>query len=48
MNMTPESTPKTIYWHRDLPPLDAEPLGEHTIEATSSRGPATIAHRDEL
>ena len=48
MNMTPESTPKAIYWHRDLPPLDAEPLGEHTLEATSSRVPATIAHRDEL
>ena len=21
---------KIVYWHRELPPLDAEPLGEHT------------------
>ena len=38
----------TVYWHRDLPPLDAEPLAEHTVEATSGRVPGTIAHRDEL
>ena len=48
MNTTSESTPKAIYWHRDLPPLHAEAIGEHTIEATSSRVPGTIAHRDEL
>lgn len=36
------------YWHRDLPPLDAEPLGEHTLEATSAPIPGTLAHRDEL
>ena len=40
--------PKVIFWHRELPPLDAEPIGEHTVEATSSRMPGTIAHRDEL
>ena len=39
---------KTVYWHRELPPLDAEPLGEHVVEATSVRVPGTIAHRDEL
>jgi len=39
---------KIIYWHRELPPLDAESSGEHTIEATSSRVPGTISHRDEL
>ena len=43
-----DGSPKVIYWHRELPPLDAEPIGEHTIEATSSRVPGTIAHRDEL
>jgi len=48
MSVTPESEPKIIYWHRDLPPLDAEPMGEHTLEATSGRVPGTIAHRDEL
>jgi len=39
---------KIVYWHRELPPLDADPLGEHTLEATSSRVPGTISHRDEL
>ena len=38
----------TVYWHRDLPPISAEILGEHTVEATSSRVQGTIAHRDEL
>ena len=39
---------KAIYWHRELPPRDAEAIGEHTIDATSHRVPDTIAHRDEL
>jgi hypothetical protein len=39
---------RTVYWHRDLPPLDAEPIAEHTLEADSHRVPGTIAHRDEL
>lgn len=39
---------KRIYWHRDLPPVDAEPIGEHIVEATSDRVPGTLAHRDEL
>jgi hypothetical protein len=39
---------KVIYWHRELPPLDAEAMDEHTLEATSMRVPGTIAHRDEL
>ena len=39
---------KIIYWHRDLPPLNAEAMGEHIIEATSRRVPGTLAHRDEL
>jgi hypothetical protein len=37
-----------IYWHRQLPPFDAEPVGEHIIEASSRRVPGTLAHRDEL
>lgn len=48
MSTIVEGHPKVIYWHRELPPLDAEPIGEHTIEATSGRVPGTIAHRDEL
>ena len=49
MNATKdERGPKIVYWHRELPPLDAELIAEHTIEASSSRVPGTIAHRDEL
>ena len=39
---------KTVYWHRELPPLDADQIEEHTVEANSSPVPGTIAHRDEL
>jgi len=39
---------KVVYWHRELPPLEAELVGEHVVEADSSRIPGTIAHRDEL
>ena len=39
---------KTVYWHRDLPPLDAELIAEHTVEASSSRVAGTLSHRDEL
>jgi hypothetical protein len=39
---------KAIYWHRELPPADGQPMGEHVVEASSSRVPDTIAHRDEL
>ena len=48
MNAIIDSAPTLIYWHRNLPPIDAEPIGQHTIEATSGRVPATIAHRGEL
>jgi hypothetical protein len=41
-------TLQAIYWHRDLPPFDAEPMGEHVVEATSGHVPDTIAHRDKL
>ena len=40
--------PKTIYWHRELPPLDAQPMEEHVVEASSTHMPDTIALRDEL
>lgn len=39
---------KIVYWHRELPPLEAEPTAEHTVGADSSRVPGTIAHRDQL
>ena len=37
-----------VYWHRQLPPLDAQLLGEHVLEATSGRVQGTLAHQDEL
>jgi hypothetical protein len=37
-----------VYWHRELPPMQADPVGERTIEADSVRVPGTIDHRDEL
>jgi len=40
--------PQVVYWHRELPPIDATMLEEHTVEATSGRVAGTIAHRDEL
>jgi hypothetical protein len=50
--MSPRIVTKTasgaIYWHRELPPADAEPVGEHIVEAVSSRVRDTFAGRDEL
>lgn len=46
--MTQNAPPAVVYWHRQLPPLSATVLGEHTVEATSSRVPGTISHRDEV
>ena len=43
-----DSDGKCIYWHRDLPPLNAEMMSEHVLEATSSRVQGSLAHRDEL
>jgi len=43
-----EARPKIIYWHRELPPLDAQTMAEHVVEATSSRVADTIAGREEL
>jgi len=39
---------KIVFWHRELPPLDAELMGEHSLEATSSRVPGMFTRRDEL
>jgi hypothetical protein len=40
--------PKRVYWHHDLPPIAAEVMADHTVEANSGRVPGTISHRDEL
>ena len=39
---------RIVYWHRELPPLDAELVAEHTVEANSSRVPGTLARHNEL
>ena len=41
-------SPQMVFWHRDLPPLDAVVIAEHTVEANSDRVPGTLAHRDDL
>jgi hypothetical protein len=48
MNTRGSDEHKVVYWHRELPPPDAEPLGEHVVEATSGRVGDTVAHREEL
>lgn len=47
LNLTGGAHP-IVYWHRQLPPVDAEMLDEHVLEATSSRVRSSLAHRDEL
>ena len=39
---------KVVYWHRELPPLGAETMGEHVLEADSPRIPGNLGRRDEL
>ena len=39
---------KIVFWHRELPPVQADVVADHTVEANSSRVPGTLAHRDEL
>jgi hypothetical protein len=48
VNAISDANAKVVYWHCEFPPLDAEAIGEHTIEATSGHVPGTIAHRDDL
>ena len=43
-----ESDGKVVYWHREMPPLEADAVGEHTLEANSGRVQGTLAHGDEL
>jgi hypothetical protein len=46
--MSPTEAARTVFWHRELPPASAGPIGEHVVEAVSTRIPGTLAHRDEL
>ena len=48
MSSSGDAAPKVVYWHRELPPLDGEPMHEDVIEATSDRVPETIEAHGEL
>jgi hypothetical protein len=48
MTIADETAQKTVYWHRELPPVNAELMSEHTVEASSSRVRGTLGGRDEL
>lgn len=37
-----------VFWHRDLPPLDAEVVQEHVVEAVSDRVAGMIERHGEL
>jgi hypothetical protein len=43
-----QASEHVIYWHRDLPPVDAVPTAEGMLEATSCHVQGTLSHRDEL
>ena len=43
-----DTTPRAIYWHRELPPLAATPIAEHVVEAVSGRVPGALSRRDAL
>jgi hypothetical protein len=42
------ATPKVVYWHEELPPLDGEAIQENSIEAVSDRVPGSIERHGEL
>jgi hypothetical protein len=48
VNTVDTNDSRMVYWHRELPPFDANAVAEHIIEATSSRVPGTLVLRDEL
>jgi hypothetical protein len=37
--MKDKSERKIVYWHRELPPIEADLVAEHTVEATSQPRP---------
>jgi hypothetical protein len=48
VNTIDDDKARIVYWHRELPPLEAELVAEHIVEASSSRVSGRLAHRDEL
>jgi hypothetical protein len=45
---TSERAERKVFWHRDLPPLDAESMAEHVVEADSLRVAVAFIHGDEM
>jgi hypothetical protein len=41
-------TNKTVFWHRDLPPVTADVIGEAMLEADSIHVSGRLADRDRL
>jgi hypothetical protein len=41
-------TSQIVFWHRELPPVAADVVDEHVVEAASARVAGTLSHRDEL
>jgi hypothetical protein len=39
---------EVVYWHHELPPLQSDVMGEHTVEAASRRVPGTIVRGDQV
>lgn len=48
MNAIHADDAQTVYWHRELPPLDGDVVAEHTVDADSGRVLGTLAHHGEL
>ena len=43
-----DAASQRVFWHRELPPLSAEPAGEHWVEARSDAVPYRHGERDRL
>lgn len=47
MTTTADRAPR-VFWHRQLPPLTAELMAEHTVEADSGHVAGAFVHDNEL
>lgn len=47
MTLSVNPAVQVVYWHREFPPLTAEVIGEHTLEAESRRVALTFSRGDE-
>jgi hypothetical protein len=47
MTVSANAPVRVVCWHRELPPLTAEVMGEHTLEAVSRRVPLALSRGDE-